>query len=37
MVIPEGDSHVGGVHTAEVLLSQVVGQECLGVSVHPWR
>jgi hypothetical protein len=37
MVIPEGDGHVGGVHSTEFFLRPVAGRECLGASGHPWR
>jgi hypothetical protein len=35
MVISEGDGHVGGVHSTEVVLTQVVGRESLGVIWAP--
>jgi hypothetical protein len=37
MVIPEGDGHVGGVHSTKVVLRQVAGRDCLGASGHPRR
>jgi hypothetical protein len=37
MVISEGNSHVGGVHSTEVVLRQVAGRESLGASGHHQR
>jgi hypothetical protein len=37
MVVSEGDGHVGGVHSAEVVLGQVTGRESLQASGHPRR
>jgi hypothetical protein len=37
IVIYEGDGHVGGFHSAEVVLRQVAGQESLRVGGHTRR
>jgi hypothetical protein len=34
MVVSEGDGHVGGVHSVEVVLGQVVGRESLAHAVN---
>jgi hypothetical protein len=35
MVISEGNGHVGGFHSAEVILRQAAERELLGTSGHP--